>query len=1061
MRKLLLSAAAGAPLLLLAAGPALADTTIGSTTTPVKTSTANGGQPDNVIIGSGATVNPPGANTVAVTMDSSNVITNNGAVSLKDQDGSTAIQLNGGLTGSLSNNGSISNTESYTRTDTNNDGVLDGDWAKGTGRYGVHLTSGGPLVGNIINAATGSIAVQGNNSFGIALDSQLQGDLQQAGSLSVIGDSSVALIENNGVTGKVLITGATSVTGKDAVGVNLQGDVGGPFSIYSVVSATGYSTTTRSVDPAINSKLISSDLQISGPAVQIGADMMKGVFLGAPPAGTVATDTTTDKDGDGVVDSAEATGSVTTFGSAPAIQIGSGTRDVHLYPYGTGITAYGLILEGNVTGNGVFDGNAGNAIKIGGSGGHTVTIDGIHIASTSTVTAQGYVDGATGIHLLQGASVSNFLNEGGILATTNTSNADQATALLIDAGASLPVLVNSGAISGTVTGDLGNAAAIVDKSGTLASITNTNTINASTAPTGATDVPTGKTVALDLSANTSGVTLIQNPNAASTSTNPITPKINGDIILGSGYDLVQFNAGTVIGTLDFGQGSGSLLIDGGASYTGKLLATGSSGALDINVKNGLLEDDSSTALKVGNLNVGSQGQLTVSADPINNVATQFNVAGTATLADGAKVNVKLQSLIPLNSPGQSFTIISSPGGLTVGSGASLAANTPYLFIANFTPNTTNGTLTLDLRRRLASEANLNQAETAAWDPVYANLGLNSGIQRAFLAQTDEAGYRSMLNQVLPDYAGGVFRALSWASEQQGIAAGDPPKGEDQSGPTRAWTQEIVLDETKKIGQTSPYDIVGVGVVAGLESVSPKGSALGMKIGFTTADIKNPSAPGDNLLGASEINGGVYWRGGVGALRADAQLGAGFIWVDDRREFLFSDDQGVVHQTAHSNWTGYTISARAGLQYTATMGAFFIEPQAHVDYFRLHQSGYSETGGGTGFDMKVNSRDGDIFTVTGSVIAGMTFGNTGFRWRPQIEVGYRAVLAGNAGSTTTEFIGGSDPFTLAAETVKLNSAIGRVGLRLYSDYLDVLLDAGAAYNKDYTDIDVHLTARTVF
>jgi uncharacterized protein with beta-barrel porin domain len=144
-----------------------------------------------------------------------------------------------------------------------------------------------------------------------------------------------------------------------------------------------------------------------------------------------------------------------------------------------------------------------------------------------------------------------------------------------------------------------------------------------------------------------------------------------------------------------------------------------------------------------------------------------------------------------------------------------------------------------------------------------------------------------------------------------------------------------------------------------------------------------------------------------------------------------------------------------------MGAFFIEPRVHADYFRLHQDGYSETGGGAGFDMQVDPRDGDIFTVTSELVAGMTFGNSGFRWRPQIEVGYRAVISGTAGSTTTEFIGGTDPFTLAAETVRENSAIGRIGLRIYSDYIDVLLDGGAAIASDYTDIDIRLTARTVF
>ena len=1072
MRKLLLSAAAGAPLLLLAAGPALADTTVGSTTSPVNTSTVNNGQPDNIVISSGSTVNVSGP--VAVTMDSSNGITNSGTISISNQDNSTTVQLNGNLTGSLSNNGTIANNETYTRTDTNGDGVLDGNWAQGTNRIAVHL-SNGVLVGTITNAVGATISVQGNESYAIKLDGQLQGDLIQSGTVSAVGNDSYGIYEGGGITGKVMITGAVTANGgtgssnTGAVGASFQGAVGGSLSIYSNISSTGFSTTVRSPDPTVVSKMDPSDFQISGPALQIGADVKGGVFIGAPPTGTVSTDTTTDADGDGIIDSVEGTGSVTTYGSAPAIQIGSGTQNVHLSPYGTGATGYGLIIEGAVTGSGVFDGNAGNAIVIGGSGGHTVTIDGIHVASSSAVSAQGYADGATGIHLLGGATVSTLLNDGSIGASATTSNADQSTAIQLDAGSSLASLTNNGTITATVTGDYGNASAIVDKSGTLSTIINTNTINASTAPSGATDVPTGKTVAIDLSANTTGVTLTQSPYVApttsttttTTTTTTITPKITGDIYLGSGDDTVALNAGTVTGALDFGQGDGSLTING-ATYTGKLLATGSTGSLAISVNNGTLEDDSPTALKLSSLNVGSTGQLTVSVDPANNnAATQFNVTGPAVLLDGAKLNVKLLSLMSLNSVNQTFTIISSAGGLTVGNSASLTASTPYLFVAQFTPNTSNGTVTLDLRRRLASEASLNQAETAAWDPVYTNLGLNSGIERAFLSQTDAAGYRSMLNQVLPDYAGGVFRALSWASEQQGIAAGDPPLGEDQSGPTRAWTQEIVLDESKKIGQTEPYDIVGVGVVAGLESVGPKGSALGMKIGFTTADIKNTSAPGDNLLGVSQINGGVYWRGGVGPLRADAQLGAGFIWVDDRREFLFSDDEGVVHQTARSNWSGYSLSARAGLQYTATMGAFFLEPQAHVDYFRLHQAGYSETGGGTGFDMQVGPRNGDIFTVTGSVIAGMTFGTTGFRWRPQIEVGYRDVLAGNAGSTTTEFIGGSDPFTLAAETVKLNSAIGRVGLRLYSDYLDVLLDAGAAYNKDYTDIDVHLTARTVF
>lgn len=1049
MRKVLLSAVAAAPLLLFAVAPAMADTTVSSTTSEVKTSTANNGQPDNVTISSGATVSVAGP--VAATVDSSNTLTNNGAISIKNQDNSAAVVLNGGNTGAFTNGGQITNSEDYVRTDTNNDGVLDGDFAKGANRWAVHVVGPGAFTGNITLSSGSSISVQGNNSFGVALDAPLVGNFSDGGTISVTGDNATGISITAPVTGKVLVSAAVNATGGGARALNLTSNVSGSLSIYASVVSTGFSTTSRSPDPAVTAKLLPSDLLTSGSSVQIGGNVGGGVFVGAPPVGTVLTNTTADADGDGIVDSVEGTGSITTFGSAPALVVGSGANDVHLGVFGAGGNAYGLILEGSVSGDGIFDTFSGTGAQLGGSNGHTVTIDGgIHITSSSTVSGLGFQAGATGLHVLSGVTAPVLKVDGGISAQATTDTASPATAVLLESGSHIGSLINNGSISAGITGNTAGAAAIVDLSGNLTSIANTNSIAATVTAAAASGVATGSTVAIDLSHNTSGVTLTQSANSVAT----ITPKITGDILLGSGADTVSFTAGTVQGALSMG--SGSLLIDNGATYAGKLTATGPIG---INLNNGSLEDDSATTLNVTNLNVGAKGKLTVAVDAANNAATRFNVSGAANLADGAQLSVKLLSLI---NNTQSYTIIqTAPGSLTVGTGASLTAQTPYLFVAQFNPNIANGTVSLDLRRRQASEANLNKAEAAAWDPVYQNLGLNSGIERAFLAQNDATGYRNMLNQILPDYAGGVFRALSWANEQQGVAAGDPPLGQAQDGPTRAWSQEIVLDETKKTAETEPYHILGVGVVAGLESVSPKGDALGMKIGFVTANIKNPTAPGDNLLGVSEINGGVYWRGDFGGLRADAQLGAGFIWANDRREFLYSDALGVVHATALSSWSGYTLSGRAGLSYIATAGAFFLEPRVHADYFRLHQSGYSEHGGGTGFDMQVNPRNGDLFSVTGSVLAGMTFGDSGFRWRPQIEVGYRTVLSGTAGSTTTEFIGGSDPFTLAAETVRMNQAIGRVGLRIYSDYVDVLLDGGVAKSTDYTDIDIHLTARTVF
>jgi hypothetical protein len=1088
MRKSLFTAAAVAPLALMLAAPAHADTTVSSTSSPVSTATVNNGAADNLVVGSGASVTTDGP--ASVTLNSNNSVTNNGSVTINansSNNNTSAVLLKGGFTGSFTNSGSISNTDGYTASTNSTNGFADGAFAQGTARYGLRLVGPGGLTGDITLNSGSTITVQGNNSYGVSLEAPLTGDLISAGSISMTGSSSTGLSETGGISGKLRITGAVSVSGGSAgagqpgaTAVNVGGDVGGSLSIYSAIAATGYRSTVRSVDPSVNAELTSDQLQISGPALQVGANVHGGVILGSAPAGTVSSDATTDADHDGVVDSAETPGSLTVYGTAPALLVGANGKTITLGQLAAQ-NPYGLILEGNVAGNGVFDTFSANAIQIGGVSGSLVTSGavniqgGISITDTSVITAQAYQANATTIHIGSGVTTPLLQNAGTITALSTESNANTAfstTALQIEQGASLSQLVNTGIINSTLTGDLGSAYAVVDKSGTLTSVTNMGTINAKLTPQVSTGQTQGSAIALDLSKSTGAVTLIQeaNPNPVSnpattnsagaaitqaTTVSPTNPSITGDILLGSGAANVQFLAGTVNGALAYGAGGGSLLIDKGATYTGALTAGGN---VAINVNNGALTDTSPTLIHAGSLHVGSSGVLNFAVDPVHNTATIFNVSGAATLDTGSQLGVNVTSL--LSTPGQ-FTVIKA-GSLSVGTTGVSVAQTPYLFIANFTSDPAAGTVTLDVRRRTAAEAQLNRAEAAAWDPVYNSLGLDPQIQQAFLAQTNNAGIRSMLDQVLPDYAGGVFRALTWASEQQGVATAEPPLGQDQAGPTRAWTQEIVLDETKRsTADSAGYSLMGVGAVAGLESVSPKGTALGARISFATVNVRNPELAGDNLLGVSEIGGGIYWRGAVGALKADAQLGAGFIWANDRREFLSSDTSGVTHRTARGDWNGYTMSGRVGVRYTAELGPVTLEPRFHADYFRLHENGYAEAGGGQGFDLAVDPRTGDMMSVTGSILAGMTFGTTGFRWRPQIEIGYRDVILGQAGTTTATFIGGSDPFSLLAEPIKGGAAVGRVGVRLYSDYVDVLLDAGGQFASDYTDLDVHLTARTVF
>ena len=54
----------------------------------------------------------------------------------------------------------------------------------------------------------------------------------------------------------------------------------------------------------------------------VSANVGAGIIIGGQPANTNASDLSTDRDGDGIVDSAETAGSVTTYGTAPGLVIG-------------------------------------------------------------------------------------------------------------------------------------------------------------------------------------------------------------------------------------------------------------------------------------------------------------------------------------------------------------------------------------------------------------------------------------------------------------------------------------------------------------------------------------------------------------------------------------------------------------------------------------------------------------------------------------------------------------------------------------------------------------------
>ncbi|MBW8812207.1 MAG: autotransporter domain-containing protein [Caulobacterales bacterium] len=579
MKRLFVSAAL-APLLF--AGVAQAETKISTaTTTPVKTSTIASGQPDSITIDTTGTITSTAAG-AAVTVDSSNAVTNNGGINFNNVSNATGIQINGGVATTVTNAGTIGVVEDYTATDTNSDGVADGPFAQGSGRYGIRATGAGDITGAILNS--GAIQVEGNDSAGISIESRLVGSLTSSGSVAITGDRTIA-VRADSVVGSVAISGTHTATGEGAVGVQL-GDVTGAVTLQGSIVTTGYKTTTRLSDAA-RALLLPDDLKQGGAAVRITGNVGQGILLNS--ATTSGTTTI-------------AAAALTSYGSAPALDIGSAAATT-IGVVGGGLPAFGIINEGVVVSSGVNDGIAATALRIGQAGGGVTVQGGLYNVAGATVTAAAYGARATG--------------------------------LLINAGSSVPALHNAGVLGAEQNGGLHDARAVVDLSGSLTYLQNSGTIKATvTTPTGVTQ--TGHAVAIDLSANTTGATVRQMLVAGTE-----TPSIGGEVRFGSGDDHLEILTGTLTGAVNFGAGADSLVIDGGATVTSAI--SDSDGRLSLDIRKGKLALANTGTLALTSFNLGASGVLAINIDPTS-TAARLQVAGPATVASGAQIAISLTSL---------------------------------------------------------------------------------------------------------------------------------------------------------------------------------------------------------------------------------------------------------------------------------------------------------------------------------------------------------------------------------------------------------------------------------
>lgn len=1073
MTRRLLAATCLTPIGLALATPALADTTISTATSaPVRTSTAAGGSPDNLVVASGGTITPTSSGT-AVTIDSNNTVSNAGTISFSGIDNAIAIGGGGGFASGITNSGTITVDETYTQTDTNGDGVVDGPFANGTGRYGILLSGSGPFTGTITNS--GTITIKGNNSGGLVANVGIVGDVISSGAVTVTGDNSAG-VKLGDVTGKVTIAGAVTATGQNTGAVALTGNVGGQVTIHSALVATGYTATTL---PTTLTSLTADNLKQGGSALTIGGNVGGGVLLGTA---TSSTDTTLDADGDGIVDTNEGAGSLLVYGGAPALLVGSATQAVTLGTVAS--STGGLVLGGSVTASGVYAGFSATAVQIGGLGQPVTIAGGVVIGGSITATSNGA--NATGIYFGSGASTPSLTNAGAITAGSTTTTGGAVRGILIDTGASLPTIANTGTISATPFDSTNSAVAILDKSGTLTSVTNTGTISASSNAA-------ANLIAIDASANTTGFTYTQSQSTTSTT---VVPVLLGAINTGSGNDTISSSAGSITSTLTTGAGNDTLALSGSATFTGntifgdgndsltmagtskytgnvtfgagadtltigntavfsgQLINTGA--GLAVSVTGGTLGLTNASAITIGSLNVNA-GTIGVTINPQTGTHTEIDVAGATAITGASTIKVSLASLVS-GTAATSYTVLKS-GTLTGSANLGVTLEgVPYLLNGSITGSDSSGTVAVNIQRKTAAQLGLLRSEAAAYDAVYADIAGNSQLTGLFLGFTDRASLIQRYREMLPDHAGGVFDLLYTGSRNMAPSESVTPWA--RVGGLALWAQQSFWNASQDAVDTPGYRGTGYGASVGGDVGVGNIGRFGLTASYIFADVKDRP---DSSVNANQFALGAYWRGDWGGFHLAGSGGGGVVSLSSTRSLASTSAAVPELLSTKGKWHGTVIQGSGRASYEVHIGALYVRPAGTISYYRLQENKHSESGGGSAYDLIVDSRKSDELAATGTVALGFRTGGSkdpdSTNMTFEVEGGRREVISSAIGSTTAQFAGGQS-FTLLPEDRK-SGYTGTVSVSVGSQLFRFVASATGEQRSGYRTVLGRVALRGIF
>ena len=411
----------------------------------------------------------------------------------------------------------------------------------------------------------------------------------------------------------------------------------------------------------------------------------------------------------------------------------------------------------------------------------------------------------------------------------------------------------------------------------------------------------------------------------------------------------------------------------------------------------------------GTLNVGANGTLRVYVDGATGTSSKL-VANTATFASGAKISATISTLAKAEG---TYTVVSA-GTLTgVDTIDSTALNMPVLF--NGTLSQDENDLLLTISRKSASQLGLNAAQAAAYDAILDTAGDYTALQTSLLQVADTAALQSQFSQLLPVFNGGAFDLVTRASRLAAQHVSDDSSIftiSDFGG----WLQPIYFRGTRQEDASGAgFKTDGFGLSAGLERRFGFGN-VGLSFLYFSGNAKT----GDyQKVKGTSYEAGLHWRLASGPFYAYARGAFAKTNFKSTRNFTGTISGNDFSYAAAGKWNGWLASATGGLSYQVGLGdGFSIKPKATLEYYRLHENDYAETGDAA-LALTVGSRNSSVLNANTTLVAAWSAGESSYEGRPftvELEGGRRNRLSGDLGSLSAETVSGSS-YTLTPETLK--------------------------------------------